>query len=386
MLEQRIINTVDTIARGNAVSHNLNHNRYAFFNCINAEHITQIKYTVAGMTNKYKYFIIIGFGGSINAGMAFAALRQHNITFIDNIDPDSTTDKIANINNCKETLVICISKSGKSEEVLLLYKIFLAHFEKHDCKKNFTIITSKNNNLLHKKAIAASHQVINHPEDIGGRFSYLSIVGLLVAALAGIDIISVCQGARKAINNYLLGKCEKNQYCSQLALLMLKKTLNTSITMVYCDRLRPFQQWLEQLWAESLGKDGMGSTPVSCSGTRDQHSQLQLYLANPHGRNFNVITCNKFYEDNFNLSEAYARHAESIIDYLAATGSLTRVIKIDELTAFSLGQLMTEMVLEVLICADYMEIDPFDQQQVEKIKNSGYSSIVMKSNNFAKES
>jgi len=359
------------------VSDSLDKKLYRFFNCCDDELISNVKEIASNITNNFKNIVIVGSGGSINSGITYNSLSDKDITFFDNIDPDQTLFKINTITDPKNTCVIFISKSGKSEEILVLYRLISEHFSKYNIttNDNFFVITQDDKNPLFKLAKDNRHTILNHDPDIGGRFSYLSIVGLLAAEISGLDIAKIRKGAADAIKRYLTTPFAKNAYCKQLASNMLSKKLHANIFMAYNDKLLPFQIWQQQLWAESLGKDNLGSIPVSFSGTRDQHSQLQLYLANPAGKAFNVITCSKFNNTDKNLCEIFNTHAKNVINNLAATGQLLRTLELPELNEYYLGKLMTNMILETLITAEYMQINPFGQGKVEAIKLERLATI-----------
>ncbi len=359
------------------VSDSLGKRPYSFFNCCNDELIATVKNIASIISSNFENIVIVGSGGSINSGITYNSISNKYITFFDNIDPDQTLSKINTITYPQNTCVIFISKSGKSEEVLVLYRLITEHYSKHSIatNNNFFVITQEDQNPLFNLAVDNKHTMFTHESDIGGRFSYLSIVGLLVAEISGLDINKIREGAEDAIKRYLKTPFAKNAYCKQLALNMLNKELHANIFMVYNDKLLPFQIWQQQLWAESLGKDNLGSIPVSFSGTRDQHSQLQLYLANPSGKAFSVITCNKFNNKDKNLSEIFNTHAKNVINNLASTGQLLRTLELPELNEYYLGKLMTNMILETLITAEYMQINPFGQGKVEAIKFERLATI-----------
>ena len=275
----------------------------------------------------------------------------------------------------KNYFVICISKSGKSEETLLLYKLLYQKFKQCDAKtkNNFLMITQTNNNPLATLAMQNNHQIIAHDPEIGGRFSYLSIVGILIAEIANCNSQEIHQAATDCLNNYLSSPNNKNIYCHTLATQMLTNQLHANILMSYNDSLLSFHTWFQQLWAESLGKNNLGSIPISFSGTRDQHSQLQLYLANPQGKTFSVIQFNKFNSPLTELIEAYHAHANNVINNLNKTGQIVRSMQLDKLTAYNLTYLMTTAILDVLLCAEFMQINPFGQDQVEQVKLSNFA-------------
>ena len=338
------------------------------FNWATNEKLHEIKIISKKIKKKFKKVIVIGMGGSINAGISFASLYPNNIIFIDNIDPTTISNTLKSIKDIKEYFIIYISKSGKSEEILLLYEIFYKKFFINTNLDNVLIITQKENNPLIK--IANKYQIFEHPNNIGGRFSYLTVVGLLVAEIANCDITKIIKSAEECINNYINHPITTNNYCKTLANKMINNQLHHFISMVYSDNLLAFNTWFQQLWAESLGKNNLGSVPISFSGTRDQHSQLQLYLANPQHKVFRIVQCEKLIADEFELINHYNKHANNVLNQLKNTGQIIDHLIIHQLNEISLSYLMTQAIIEVLLCAEFMQINPFNQEHVENMKKS----------------
>lgn len=357
--------------QGNSVASQVAKKQYACFHCLDDS--SKIISTSAQLSKQFSHFVVVGMGGSINAGLTYAALGTHNITFIDNIEPESTADLIDTLPDPRHTLLIYISKSGKTEEVLLLYRLLYAKWQAilcNDAANHVLIISQEDDNPLATIAKQGGHRFIPHDPAIGGRFSYLSVVGLLIAGLAGLDIGTIVQGAKQALTTYGHNTSQRDRFCQYLAMGLRDQSHQANVLLTYHDRLLPFQIWFQQLWAESLGKRGMGSIPVTFSGTRDQHSQLQLYLANPTGKAFTLMRCAHYDSPYTALTQAYLAHAETVAFSLRQTGQVTRVITLPQLDGYHLGYLMTNMVLDTLITAAYAGIDPFGQNQVENIKKA----------------
>ena len=136
--------------------------------------------------------------------------------------------------------------------------------------------------------------ILDHHTGVGGRFSVLTNVGLLPAAMLGLDIAAVREGAKLALAP-VLAKKKAAQVPAALGAalgvaLAESKGKSISVLMAYADRLERFTHWYVQLWAESLGKNGKGTTPLAALGPVDQHSQVQLYLGGPRDKMFTVIT------------------------------------------------------------------------------------------------
>jgi glucose-6-phosphate isomerase len=157
------------------------------------------------------------------------------------------------------------------------------------------------------------------------------------------------------------------------------------VMMAYADRLEKFVKWYVQLWAESLGKDGKGTTPVAALGPVDQHSQLQLFIAGPRDKLFTVITtamagkgsridgelARLAGESGFGgktVGDLVAAQGRATIETLAKNGCPVRSIHIETLDEFSLGEMLMHFMLETIIAAHLLGLDPFDQPAVEEGK------------------
>jgi glucose-6-phosphate isomerase len=150
--------------------------------------------------------------------------------------------------------------------------------------------------------------------------------------------------------------------------------------MPYCDRLVCFASWFRQLWAESLGKDGKGTVPINAAGTVDQHSQLQLYLGGPNDKMFTLIkgpgggdaldgalTADPSldYLSGRSLGDLLNACEQGTADSLAARGRPVRVMTVKVVDERTLGALMMHYMLETIIAAHLLGVNPFDQPEVE---------------------
>jgi len=158
-----------------------------------------------------------------------------------------------------------------------------------------------------------------------------------------------------------------------------------SVVMAYADRLERFTKWWVQLWAESLGKEGKGTTPVAALGPVDQHSQLQLYLAGPRDKLFTIVTVGAGGRGpridkslakvagepelgGKRVGDLVAAEGRATADTLAKNGRPVRAIHIDKLDERSLGALLMHFMLETIVAARLLGVDPFDQPAVEEGK------------------
>jgi len=231
--------------------------------------------------------------------------------------------------------------------------------------------------------------LLDHDTGVGGRYSALTNVGLLPAAMLGLDIAAVRDGAAIALAPILAEKPATRVPAAVGAALSIalceSKWKAISVVMAYSDRLQRFTHWYVQLWAESLGKNGKGTTPLAALGPVDQHSQLQLFISGPRDKLFTVITTDgagsgpSMDGDLAKLAGEPGFAGKSIGDLVAAEGRATaetlakngcpvRTIHINRLDEAALGELMMHFMLETIIAAHLLGVDPFDQPAVEEGK------------------
>jgi glucose-6-phosphate isomerase len=350
--------------------------------------------------------VLLGTGGSSLGGQTLAQLAGYavpgvgalrsppRVHFIDNLDALSFESMLAKL-PLRTTRFVAISKSGGTAETLMqtiaaLTALKQANVEAKDAMFGVTEPTKagKRNGL---RDLLGKHSVsmLEHDTAVGGRFSALTNVGLLPAAMLGLDIAAVRKGAGAALAPVLAKKKAADVPAALGAALSValaeSKGKTLSVLMAYSDRLERFTRWYVQLWAESLGKNGKGTTPVAALGPVDQHSQVQLYLGGPRDKLFTVVSVEgrglgpridselaaiagepglggKTIGD---LAEAEAR---ATADTLAKNGCPVRTITIPKLDEASLGELLMHFMLETIVAAHLLGVDAFDQPAVEEGK------------------
>jgi len=230
---------------------------------------------------------------------------------------------------------------------------------------------------------------LDHDPRVGGRFSVLTNVGLVPAAVAGLDVAAVRAGAAAALAPVLAGKPPGDiPACVGAALavtLGATKGKTISVLMAYADRLERLTRWYVQLWGESLGKDRKGTTSIGALGPVDQHSQLQLYIAGPRDKLFTVVTVGAAGrgprmdaklaalagEPDFagkTIGDLVAAQGRATAETLIENGCLVRTIHLAWLDEQSLGELLMHFMLETIVAAHLLGVDPFDQPAVEEGK------------------
>jgi len=338
--------------------------------------------------------LILGTGGSSLGGQALCALRvttTPRLHFLDNIDPFSFNQLMQTL-DLKKTGFIVISKSGHTLETLMQLLTCLHLFQKNNLKPliatHFYVITENKASPLKNLAQHWMIPCLDHDPHLGGRYSVLSLVGLLPAMIAGLDAPRIRKGACSAMNAMLESECFTNcpPALSATALVEFAHHNKTNnVLMPYMDRLNIFSAWWRQLWAESLGKQGKGMTPINALGTVDQHSQLQLYLDGPPDKVFTLITTDYRHQGpaiptdmtlNSSLDYLYGKtlgdlmfgEQKATLETLINNNCPVREIRLAEINEESLGALLMHFMLETVFAAHLLKVNPFDQPAVEEGK------------------
>src|SRR6056297_2703031 len=237
--------------------------------------------------------LTVGIGGSaLGAATLSNALESDVDAYVlDNVDPDDTRALLADL-PLGDTVVNVVSKSGTTAETLANFLVVREAMADAgvDWTERTLVTTGTEGNL---RDLADEHDlpVLDAPEGVPGRFSALSTVALPAAALAGVDLDALLAGAadgRDALAGSLYD-CPGYAYGAAAYALDVRGA-GVNAVMPYAEGLETFAEWFAQLWAESLGKDGLGQTPVRALGATDQHSQLQLYRAGPRDKMVSFVT------------------------------------------------------------------------------------------------
>ena len=345
--------------------------------------------------------LVLGTGGSSLGAQSLYALVDRGfgpgagaprLHFLDNVDPDSFDVLLANL-DFAETGVLAVSKSGGTAETLAQLLVILPRLEaalgQDGVAKRLAVITEPGDGKLGALADSYGCPRLPHDPDLGGRFSVFSAVGALPALIAGLDAAAFRAGACEVLDASLgaatAGDSPPALGAAVAVGLAQDRNILQNVVMAYADRLATFALWHRQLWAESLGKDGLGLTPIDARGATDQHSQLQLYLAGPRDKLFTILsleTAGRGPEieaaraDGAGLDYLRGRHmgdlldamARATADTLARNGRPVRQIRLKKLGEHQLGALMMHFMLETVIAADLMGVNPFDQPAVEEGK------------------
>jgi glucose-6-phosphate isomerase len=363
--------------------------------------------------------VILGIGGSSLGGYALLKGLLHpywnNLSaeqrkgypryhFVENVDADQVNG-LFDILTPEKTLFIVISKSGTTAETMSAFMIAKSWLEKslkkNEVSQHIVAITDAKTGLLRPLAQTENYQTFEVPDDVGGRFSVFSAVGLLPAALCGISIASIQQGIQDMDALTCQLDLDKNP-AAQAALIQVQfyqQGKPIAVFMPYSFSLAPVSSWMVQLWAESLGKrldlDGqevfVGPTPVQAVGVTDQHSQVQLYNEGPFDKVFTFITVDQPNVD-VTIPDNQFQNVEDLgylsgqplsklmtAEFESTRASLTRnqrpniTLSMPQVDAYHLAQLLYLLQVQTAIAGALLNIDPFNQPGVELAKQYTYA-------------
>ncbi len=348
--------------------------------------------------------VVFGTGGSSLGAQALAQITGYRtagyvtpagsprVHFFDNLDATGLAAAFDRL-DLKTTRFLTVSKSGGTAETMMQMLTAMGAVEQalglSALKQHFAVITEPADNPLRRLAAAHGMVILDHNPLIGGRFSVLSNVGLLPALVMGLDAGAVRDGAGSILQPILdgaePGQCAPAIGAALSVALAQEKGKTSTVLMPYAERLDLFAMWFRQLWAESLGKGGAGTTPIRALGPVDQHSQLQLYLDGPNDKLHTLIMTDTAgqgprvpasYRDEPQLAYLAGRTIGDLVDAeqrataeaLSNNDRPVRVFTIDRVTERTMGALMIHFILETMIAAHLLGLNAFDQPAVEEGK------------------
>jgi glucose-6-phosphate isomerase len=372
-----------------------------------------------GMGQAFDTVVVLGIGGSALGTIALqnALLQPHwnelsdearewfpRLYVLDNVDP-TTIGPLLDRLDPRRTLFNVVSKSGTTAETMAQFMIvrdrLRAALDGDAYRGHLIFTTDPEKGVLRKIADAEGIATLAVPPGVGGRFSVLSAVGLLPAALAGIDIAALLAGAA-AMDE----RCRTDSLLDNPAALfaVLQYLADTEagapihVMMAYSDRLYSMADWFRQMWAESLGKRvdragavvTRGPTPVKALGATDQHSQVQLYMEGPFDKTVTLLASRdrgtdlaipRVYQDVDELSYLGGRSLGELLDAerqatsaaLAAAGRMNMTIELPRVDAHAIGQLFMLLQIATVYAGALYDVDPLDQPGVELGKQLTYA-------------
>lgn len=365
----------------------------------------------ATLRGRFDHLLVLGIGGSalgakalLNALKPTAWNERSNaerngvptLTVLENVDPVTVQDTLDRFDP-RRTLVNVISKSGGTAETLAQYLIVRQWLEKGvgetAAREHLVITTDPVKGAL--RAIARDEMItaFDVPPTVGGRFSVLTAVGLVPAAVLEMDVAGLLKGAEAAVRaadaTDLAGN-DAARYAAWQWQAQVSRAANVQVVMPYTDRLKEFAEWYRQLWAESLGKKVdragrdvfRGPTPVGAVGSTDQHSQVQLFIEGPFDKTItfvrvldtaHLVSIPSRPKLGPELSYLPGKTLGALLDAemlatreaLRSQGRMTSTLEIDIVDAFHLGQLMMFFQVATGYAGVWYDVNPFNQPGVE---------------------
>lgn len=362
---------------------------------------------------RFRDVVLLGIGGSALGPVALRnALRppQWNqlpdaardgwprLHVLDNVDPVTVAAVLRRV-TLAETLFVVVSKSGGTAETMAQYLIVRARLQEHGLPLDghLVFVTDPARGALRPIATAEGIPALDIPPSVGGRFSVLSPVGLLPAALVGIDVAAILAGGAAMVDRCAGDGHDRNPAGAFAALQWLADTSGGKpihVLMPYADPLRDIAAWFVQLWAESLGKqrpDGrhVGPTPVPALGATDQHSQVQLFMEGPRDKTVTFLAVREPVEDlaiphlhgdvadlaylgGHSLWELLDTERRATAGALAARGRPSATIELDRIDEWHVGGLLMFFEIATAYAGALYGINAFDQPGVELGKQFTY--------------
>jgi glucose-6-phosphate isomerase len=385
-----------------------------------AQAVQQIRRFAEGVGQAFDHVLVLGIGGSALGMKALLnALKRPSwnelddegreffprLTVLDNVDPTSVAEALRRMDP-RRALVNVISKSGGTAETMAQYLVVRQWLEQaigSAATRHLVFTTDPKKGALRDIAEREGIAALEVPPEIGGRFSVLSPVGLLPAALVGIDIEGLLAGARQALVRAEPDDLLQNPAALWAALHWAADTAvgaRIHVLMPYTDRLREFGEWFRQLWAESLGKANdrrgqpvhVGPTPLGAVGPTDQHSQVQLFMEGPYDKVVTFIALDRFPEDmtipsrealhpdlaylaGHSLGELLHAEYQATASALSRMGRMNCSLHLPDLTPAVLGEAIMFFQLATGYAGVWYGIDPFDQPGVELGKQLTFAAM-----------
>ena len=356
-------------------------------------------------------FVHVGIGGSALGPMALHRALNHpyynalpsearrgpRMHFAENTDP-GTLSAILDVADPGATWVNVVTKSGSTAETMANFLVLRASLI--DALGSFgyqgrTIATTDpDKGFLKEIGEREDLRVLPIPADVGGRFSVLTPVGLLPAAVTGLDVEALLAGAAQCVDEVEEQEAEHPAVVGAAMhyLMDTERGRNVRVMMPYADSLERLAAWFVQLWAESLGKEGKGSTPHGAVGTTDQHSQVQLYMEGPQDKVIEIVevedhprdlTIPEAYEDlegvgylgGHTMAELLNVECDATRRALAEAGRPNSTIKLGAVNEENLGYILQALEIQTAVAGSLYGVNAFNQPGVEAGKQITYSRM-----------
>ncbi|MEK9160221.1 MAG: glucose-6-phosphate isomerase [Patescibacteria group bacterium] len=349
--------------------------------------VLAVKELAEKLRGKFKDIVVLGIGGSalgitcVRDALLGSLWNFHGKTRLFVLDNLDTVGELERVIDADKTLFIVISKSGTTPETMAQY----FYFKQKVSKENFVFITDAANGELREIGKEYGIPMLDIPDNVGGRFSVLTPVGLFPAAMMGVDIEELLRGADGMAALFMKDEWALNvpfQFAAAQYLLEWKYGVHITVMMPYSTRLSSLADWYAQLLAESIGKEGKGLTPVSALGVTDQHSQLQLYNEGPKDKLIVFVEVEReetptiprverkalAYLSGLSFHQLMNTEKRGTEQALSEYKKPNVTISVPEVNAYELGQLFMFFEASIAFLGEYYRINAFDQPGVELSK------------------
>jgi glucose-6-phosphate isomerase len=378
------------------------------------QEVGELLSTAERLRGGFSSLVVLGIGGSALGLIALdSALRspyrwaegRPKLFVLDNIDPERLHTVLEHLEP-RQTLVNVITKSGDTAETMASFLVFrkwlIDGAGERGYRERMLVTTDRSKGALRRIAETERLACFAVPDGVGGRFSVLTPVGLLPAALIGIDVPGLLAGALAMSRRVLSPEPLDNPAYLGAILHHLGYLAGRriSVMMAYSDRLFDLADWYRQLWAESLGKrldlEGavvrVGPTPVKALGVTDQHSQLQLYKEGPDDKLYTLLRVERFQRDlqiprafpeleavtylgGHTIGELFQAEAQATEAALVKEGRPVTTVTFPALSAGEVGEFFYWLEVQTVAAGALLGIDALNQPGVEEGKQFAYALL-----------
>lgn len=374
------------------------------------EEFDRIKKSAQYIKENADVLVVIGIGGSyLGARAVIEAVKSSNynllakdtpqILFIGNSISPAKLNETVRLCEGKDVCVNVISKSGTTTEPAIAFRVFMdlvnSRYSPEEAKKRIFCTTDAHKGTLKELADSQGYETFVVPDDVGGRFSVLTAVGLLPIAVAGVDIDALMLGARKAQNELCSENIEENVALKYAAVrnCFYNKGIKLENFISYEPDMAMFNEWIKQLFGESEGKDGKGLFPVSCVFSTDLHSLGQYIQESGKGLMFETVIkfneCDDDYiigeqEGNLDGLNFLSGEKMSLVNDKARQGTLLAhteggvgnlIIELDKKDAEQIGYLIYFFEKSCAVSGYILGVNPFNQPGVESYKKNMFALL-----------
>ena len=374
------------------------------------EEFDRIKKSAEYIKNNADVLIVIGIGGSyLGARAVIESIKSCNynllakdtpqIYYIGNSISPAMLNEVVELCKDKDICVNVISKSGTTTEPAIAFRVFRelvnSKYSKEEAAKRIFCTTDKAKGTLKSLADAEGYETFVVPDDVGGRFSVLTAVGLLPIAAAGIDIDKLMAGAREAQNSLCSENINENPCLKYAAVrnCLYNAGKKCECFVSYEPSMAMFNEWLKQLFGESEGKDGKGLFPVSCVFSTDLHSLGQYIQESGSDLMFETVVKFNNVSNDFVIDEQegnidglnfLAGKTMSYVNDKARQGTLLAhteggvanlIVESDCIDEFSIGYLIYFFEKACAISGYILGVNPFNQPGVESYKRNMFALL-----------